>query len=65
MGVRLRAASDRGQSEEESGKPVLEAARGLGDEVVLRACHEVAAGRSVEVHRLAAAVVVGAGDASF
>jgi hypothetical protein len=55
----------RASIEEESGKRAAEAARGLGDEVVLRACHEVAAGRSVEVHRLAAAVVVGSGDGSF
>jgi hypothetical protein len=50
--------------EEEPGKLGCEAARGFGDEVVLRACHEVAAGRPVEVHRLAAAVVVSSGDGS-
>jgi hypothetical protein len=55
----------RASAEEESGKRAAEAAGGLGDEVVLRACHEVAAGRPVEVHRLAAAAVVSAGDGSF
>jgi hypothetical protein len=55
----------RASGEDESGKQASEAARGLGDEVVLRACHEVAAGRSVEVHRLAAAVVLNTGDGSF
>jgi hypothetical protein len=58
---RRRRASD----DDESGKQAVEAVRGLGDEVVLRACDEVAAGRPVEVHRLAAAVVVGTGDGSF
>jgi len=58
---RRRCAS----AEEESGRRAAEAAVGLGDEVVLRACHEAAAGRPVEVHRLAAAVVVSTGDGSF
>jgi hypothetical protein len=55
----------RASEAEEPDKPTSEAAPGLGDEVVLRACHEVAAGRPVEVHRLAAAVVVSSSDGSF
>ena len=55
----------RASDEDESGKGGSEAACGIGDEVVLRACHEVAAGRPVEIHRLAAAVVVSTGDGSF
>jgi hypothetical protein len=54
----------RGRDEEDTGWPFGSAA-GLGDEIVLRACHEVAAGRLVEVHRLAADAVVKAGDGSF
>jgi hypothetical protein len=55
----------RGPEEEDAGRWASGAAAGLGDEVVLRAAGEVAAGRSVEVHRLAADVVVRSGDASF
>lgn len=55
----------RGPDEEECGRWASETAAGLGDEIILRACSEVAAGRSVEVHRLAADAVVRAGDVSL
>ncbi len=55
----------RGPEEEYGGWRASLPAASLGDEVVMRACHEVAAGRSVEVHRLAAEAVVSAGDASI
>jgi hypothetical protein len=48
--------------DEEPGRRTPEILWGLGDEVVFRAWSEAAAGRAVEVHRLAAAVVVGTGD---
>jgi hypothetical protein len=49
----------RGTShEDELGGCAAETVCGLGDEVVMRACSEVAAGRAVEIHRLAAAVVI-------
>ncbi|HJW75496.1 MAG TPA: hypothetical protein VJ787_07470 [Thermoleophilia bacterium] len=54
----------RASHEDESDRRAPETVCGLGDEVVLRACSEVAAGRSVEIHRLAAAVVV-AGEFPF
>jgi hypothetical protein len=44
---------------------VPEVAGTLGDEVVRRACNDVIAGRTVEVHLLAAAIVVSAGDVFF
>ena len=52
----------RAPDEREPGVGLADGDGGLGDEVVLQACSEVIAGRSVEVHRLAAAIVVSAGD---
>jgi hypothetical protein len=55
----------RVHAQSEPAATVPDVGCGLGDEVVLRAWSDAIAGRAVEVHLLAATIVVSGGDVFF